>query len=203
MNLAFDSTAWHWAESSTVGIAPAAGAPVSVQTHLTPFSTNAVPGLGANIFCILSGLRALSQHSDCRLRVLRVSDVFSHMPCMELVRCILSVLPRLHTLSVSFDLKNQLEGNRPDGNPSCSNAEIPGRKLILSNEWDVARKWELNSALSQWHVIKWLQPPLSDWDGDALSFPVYDVLLWSLSLWQSILLLHANLIQHSFVQGWA
>ncbi|XP_065595623.1 leucine-rich repeat-containing protein 41 isoform X2 [Cyrtonyx montezumae] len=82
-------------------------------------------GLGANIFCILSGLRALSQHSDCCLRVLRVSDIFSYMPCMELVRCILSVFPRLHTLSVSFDLKNQPEGNRPEGNPSCSDAEIP------------------------------------------------------------------------------
>ncbi|NXA21556.1 LRC41 protein, partial [Ibidorhyncha struthersii] len=82
-------------------------------------------GLGANIFCILSGLRALSRHSDCHLRVVRVSDVFSHMPCMELVHCILSAFPQLHTLSVSFDLKNQLEGNRPEGNPSCSEAEIP------------------------------------------------------------------------------
>ncbi|XP_035393554.1 leucine-rich repeat-containing protein 41 isoform X1 [Cygnus atratus] len=82
-------------------------------------------GLGANIFCILSGLRALSRHPDCHLHVVRVSDVFSHMPCMELVRCILSAFPQLHTLSVSFDLKNQLEGNRPEGNPSCSDAEIP------------------------------------------------------------------------------
>ncbi|KFV11804.1 Leucine-rich repeat-containing protein 41, partial [Tauraco erythrolophus] len=83
-------------------------------------------GLGANIFCILSGLRALSRHSDCNLRVVRVSDIFSHMPCMELVRCILSAFPQLRTLSVSFDLKNQLEGNRPEGSPSCSEAEIPG-----------------------------------------------------------------------------
>ncbi|NXR10858.1 LRC41 protein, partial [Semnornis frantzii] len=82
-------------------------------------------GLGDNIFCILSGLRALSRHSDCHLRVVRISDVFSHMPCMELVRCILSAFPQLHTLSVSFDLKNQLEGNRPEGNPSCSEVEIP------------------------------------------------------------------------------
>ncbi|KFR05318.1 Leucine-rich repeat-containing protein 41, partial [Opisthocomus hoazin] len=82
-------------------------------------------GLGANIFCVLSGLRALSCHSDCHLRVVRVSDVFSHMPCIELVRCILSAFPQLHTLSVSFDLKNQLEGNRSEGNPSCSEAEIP------------------------------------------------------------------------------
>ncbi|NWH20435.1 LRC41 protein, partial [Grus americana] len=82
-------------------------------------------GLGANIICILSGLRALSRHSDCHLRVVRVSDIFSHMPCMELVRCILSAFPQLHTLSVSFDLKCQLEGNRPEGNPSCSKAEIP------------------------------------------------------------------------------
>ncbi|NXG21129.1 LRC41 protein, partial [Grallaria varia] len=82
-------------------------------------------GLDANICCILSGLRALSRHPDCHLRVLRVSDVFSHMPCMELVRCILSAFPQLHTLSVSFDLKNQLEGNRPEGNPNCSEVEIP------------------------------------------------------------------------------
>lgn len=108
------------------------------QAQLTPFCTNAVPGLGANIICILSGLRALSRHSDCHLRVVRVSDIFSHMPCMELVRCILSAFPQLHTLSVSFDLKCQLEGNRPEGNPSCSKAEIPGRKQILSNDQDVA-----------------------------------------------------------------
>ncbi|XP_064003697.1 leucine-rich repeat-containing protein 41 isoform X2 [Pogoniulus pusillus] len=82
-------------------------------------------GLGDNIYCILSGLRALSHRSDCHLRVVRISDVFSHMPCMELVRCILSAFPQLHTLSVSFDLKNQLEGNRPEGNPSCSKVEIP------------------------------------------------------------------------------
>ncbi|NXA06502.1 LRC41 protein, partial [Sapayoa aenigma] len=82
-------------------------------------------GLDANISCILSGLRALSRHPDCRLRVLRVSDVFSHKPCLELVCCILSAIPQLHTLSVSFDLKNQLEGNRPERNPSCSEAEVP------------------------------------------------------------------------------
>ncbi|NXI54083.1 LRC41 protein, partial [Chloroceryle aenea] len=82
-------------------------------------------GLGSNIFCILSGLRALSRHSDCHLRVVRVSDVFSHMPCMELVRCVLSAFPQLRTLSVSFDLKNQLEGNGPEGNPSCNEVEIP------------------------------------------------------------------------------
>ncbi|KAJ7398128.1 hypothetical protein BTVI_128034 [Pitangus sulphuratus] len=87
--------------------------------------TVAREGLDANICCILSGLRALSRRPDCRLRVLRVSDVFSHMPCMELVRCVLSAFPQLYTLSVSFDLKNQLEGNRPEGNPSCSEAEIP------------------------------------------------------------------------------
>ncbi|NXY15133.1 LRC41 protein, partial [Atrichornis clamosus] len=82
-------------------------------------------GLDANVFCILSGLRALSRHPECRLRVLRVSDVFSHMPCMELVHCVLRAFPQLHTLSVSFDLKNQLEGSRPEGNPSCSEAGIP------------------------------------------------------------------------------
>ncbi|XP_058698523.1 leucine-rich repeat-containing protein 41 isoform X1 [Poecile atricapillus] len=82
-------------------------------------------GLNANISCILSGLRALSRYPECRFRTLRVSDMFSHMPCMELVRCILSALPQLHTLSVSFDLKNQLEGSRPEANPSCSEEEIP------------------------------------------------------------------------------
>ncbi|XP_037762171.1 leucine-rich repeat-containing protein 41 isoform X4 [Chelonia mydas] len=81
-------------------------------------------GLGANIFCILSGLRALSHRRDCSLHVVRVSDVFSYIPSVELVRSILTAFPRLHTLSVSFDLKNQLEGNRPEGH-SSSEAEIP------------------------------------------------------------------------------
>uniref|UniRef100_A0A674J6D8 Leucine-rich repeat-containing protein 41 n=1 Tax=Terrapene triunguis TaxID=2587831 RepID=A0A674J6D8_9SAUR len=81
-------------------------------------------GLGANIFCILSGLRALSHRRDCSLHVVRVSDVFSHIPSVELVRSILTAFPRLHTLSVSFDLKNLLEGNRPEGH-SSSEAEIP------------------------------------------------------------------------------
>ncbi|KAH1166391.1 leucine-rich repeat-containing protein 41 isoform X1 [Mauremys mutica] len=81
-------------------------------------------GLGANIFCILSGLRALSHRRDCSLHVVRVSDVFSHIPSVELVRSILTAFPRLHTLSVSFDLKNQLEGNRPEGHSSLE-AEIP------------------------------------------------------------------------------
>ncbi|KFP80761.1 Leucine-rich repeat-containing protein 41, partial [Acanthisitta chloris] len=93
-------------------------------------------GLDANIFCILSGLQALSRHPDCRLRVLRVSDVCSHMPCMELVRCILSAFPQLHTLSVSFDLKNHLEGNRPERNPCCSEVEIPGDSKTLPKPLD-------------------------------------------------------------------
>ncbi|NWH70917.1 LRC41 protein, partial [Piaya cayana] len=82
-------------------------------------------GLGVNIFYILSGLRTLACHPDCKLRVMRVSDVYSHVPCMELVHCILSALPQLQTLSLSFDLKKQLEGNGPEENPSCSEAEIP------------------------------------------------------------------------------
>uniref|UniRef100_A0A7M4FIU6 Leucine-rich repeat-containing protein 41 n=1 Tax=Crocodylus porosus TaxID=8502 RepID=A0A7M4FIU6_CROPO len=81
-------------------------------------------GLGANIFCILSGLRALSHHNDRRLRVVRVSDVFSHVPSVELVHCILSAFPWLRTLSVSFDLKHHLEGSRPEGSLS-SLEEIP------------------------------------------------------------------------------
>ncbi|NWV00217.1 LRC41 protein, partial [Upupa epops] len=81
-------------------------------------------GLGASIFCILSGLRALSRQSGCHLRVVRVSDIFSYMPCVDLVRCILSAFPQLCTVSVSFDLKNQLEGNSPEGNPRCSEVEI-------------------------------------------------------------------------------
>ncbi|NWX81675.1 LRC41 protein, partial [Nothoprocta pentlandii] len=86
-------------------------------------------GLGENVLCVVSGLRALCRRPRCRLRLLRLSDVFSHMPCMELVRCILSALPRLQTLSVSFDLKNHTEGNRPGGNPSCSETEIPESSL--------------------------------------------------------------------------
>ncbi|KAM8805804.1 leucine-rich repeat-containing protein 41 [Eudromia elegans] len=86
-------------------------------------------GLGENILCVLSGLRALSRQPGCRLRVVRVSDVFSHMPCMELARCVLSALPRLRTLSVSFDLKSQTEGNQSGGYPSCTQTEIPESSL--------------------------------------------------------------------------
>ncbi|XP_040421201.1 leucine-rich repeat-containing protein 41 isoform X2 [Cygnus olor] len=113
-------------------------------------------GLGANIFCILSGLRALSQHPDCHLHVVRVSDVFSHMPCMELVRCILSAFPQLHTLSVSFDLKNQLEGNRPEGNPSCSDAEIPECNPSLKK----LSFHDVNLADHQKEVLLLLQDPI-------------------------------------------
>ncbi|XP_054141714.1 leucine-rich repeat-containing protein 41 [Melozone crissalis] len=81
--------------------------------------------LNTNISYILSGLRALSQHPECRFRVLRVSDTFSHMPCTELVRCALSALPQLRTLSISFDRKYPLEATRPEASPSCSEAEIP------------------------------------------------------------------------------
>ncbi|XP_042659340.1 leucine-rich repeat-containing protein 41 isoform X2 [Tyto alba] len=113
-------------------------------------------GLGANIFCILSGLRALSCHSDCHLRVVRVSDVFSHMPCMELVHCILSAFPQLHTLSVSFDLKNQLEGNRPEGNPSCSEVEIPECNPNLKK----VSFHDVNLAEHQKEVLLLLQDPI-------------------------------------------
>ncbi|XP_035393555.1 leucine-rich repeat-containing protein 41 isoform X2 [Cygnus atratus] len=113
-------------------------------------------GLGANIFCILSGLRALSRHPDCHLHVVRVSDVFSHMPCMELVRCILSAFPQLHTLSVSFDLKNQLEGNRPEGNPSCSDAEIPECNPSLKK----LSFHDVNLADHQKEVLLLLQDPI-------------------------------------------
>uniref|UniRef100_A0A8B9CGI5 Leucine-rich repeat-containing protein 41 n=1 Tax=Anser brachyrhynchus TaxID=132585 RepID=A0A8B9CGI5_9AVES len=113
-------------------------------------------GLGANIFCILSGLRALSRHPDCHLRVVRVSDVFSHMPCMELVHCILSAFPQLHTLSVSFDLKNQLEGNRPEGNPSCSDAEIPECNPSLKK----LSFHDVNLADHQKEVLLLLQDPI-------------------------------------------
>ncbi|XP_051481656.1 leucine-rich repeat-containing protein 41 isoform X2 [Apus apus] len=113
-------------------------------------------GLGANIFCILSGLRALSRHSDCQLHVLRLSDVFSHMPCMELVHCVLSAFPQLHTLSVSFDLKNQLEGNRPEGNPSCSEAEIPECNPNLKK----LSFHDVNLAEHQKEVLLLLQDPV-------------------------------------------
>uniref|UniRef100_A0A8C8RCV7 Leucine-rich repeat-containing protein 41 n=1 Tax=Pelusios castaneus TaxID=367368 RepID=A0A8C8RCV7_9SAUR len=86
-------------------------------------------GLGANIFCILSGLRALSHRRDSSLHLVRMSDVFSHLPSVELVQAILSAFPRLHTLAVSFDLKNQLEGNRPEGHSNSLEAEIPASCL--------------------------------------------------------------------------
>ncbi|NXY89343.1 LRC41 protein, partial [Alcedo cyanopectus] len=77
-------------------------------------------GVGSNISCILSGLRALSRRPACQLRTLRLSDVSSAVPCLELVGCLLSAHPQLRLLSLSFDLRNQLEGQ-----PVCSGGEIP------------------------------------------------------------------------------
>ncbi|XP_063153941.1 leucine-rich repeat-containing protein 41 isoform X1 [Candoia aspera] len=69
-------------------------------------------GLGPGIFSILSGLRILSQRSDYCLRVVRISDMFAHVPCMNLVHSFLSAVPLLRVLLVSFDLKTAAEWNR-------------------------------------------------------------------------------------------
>ncbi|XP_020639026.3 leucine-rich repeat-containing protein 41 isoform X1 [Pogona vitticeps] len=71
-------------------------------------------GLGLGIFNILAGLRALSRHSDYSLRVVRISDMFSHVPCMNLVHSFLRAVPLLQTLLVSFDLKTAPEWNRSE-----------------------------------------------------------------------------------------
>ncbi|XP_053103238.1 leucine-rich repeat-containing protein 41 isoform X2 [Hemicordylus capensis] len=71
-------------------------------------------GLGPNIFSILSGLRALSRHSDYCLRVMCISDMFSYVPCMNLVHSILSAVPLLQKLLISFDLRTPMEWNRQE-----------------------------------------------------------------------------------------
>lgn len=94
------------------------------------------PGLGPGIFSILSGLRALSRHSDYRLRVVRISDMFSHVPCMNLVHAFLSAVPLLQTLLVSFDLKTATERGRPEESWDLSpfEEEIPGNALTSSGQ---------------------------------------------------------------------
>ncbi|CAI5777249.1 Leucine-rich repeat-containing protein 41 [Podarcis lilfordi] len=88
-------------------------------------------GLGPGIFSILSGLRVLSRHSDYRLRVVRISDMFSHVPCMNLVHAFLSAVPLLQTLLVSFDLKTATERGRPEESWDSSpfEEEIPESHL--------------------------------------------------------------------------
>ncbi|XP_038616073.1 leucine-rich repeat-containing protein 41 [Tachyglossus aculeatus] len=68
-------------------------------------------GLGSNIFHLLDGLRALSRQADCRLHTFHLSDLFSPLPVLELVGCILRVLPRLRTLSVRVDHPSQWDGH--------------------------------------------------------------------------------------------
>ncbi|KAH0618653.1 hypothetical protein JD844_018050 [Phrynosoma platyrhinos] len=75
-------------------------------------------GLGPGISSILSGLRTLSQHSNYCLRVVCISDMFSHVPCMNLVHSFLSAVPLLQTLLISFDLKTATEWDRPEENLS-------------------------------------------------------------------------------------
>lgn len=94
-----------------------------------------VPGLGPNIVSILNGLRALSQHSNYSLRVLCISDMFTYVPCMNLVHSLLSAVPLLQMLLVNFDLRNPMEGNSPEemlGFSSLEN-EIPGKTLPSFN----------------------------------------------------------------------
>lgn len=88
-------------------------------------------GLGPNIVSILNGLRALSQHSNYSLRVLCISDMFTYVPCMNLVHSLLSAVPLLQMLLVNFDLRNPMEGNSPEemlGFSSLEN-EIPASHL--------------------------------------------------------------------------
>uniref|UniRef100_A0A8C5RCD6 Leucine-rich repeat-containing protein 41 n=1 Tax=Laticauda laticaudata TaxID=8630 RepID=A0A8C5RCD6_LATLA len=84
-------------------------------------------GLGSGIFSILSGLRILSQHNDYCLRVVRISDMFAHIPCMNLVHSLLSAVPLLQMLLVSFDLKTAAEWNRLEEDMGSSSLveEIP------------------------------------------------------------------------------
>ncbi|XP_003220322.1 leucine-rich repeat-containing protein 41 [Anolis carolinensis] len=73
-------------------------------------------GLGPGILSILSGLRTLSQHSGYSLRVVCISDMFSYVPCMNLVHSFLSAVPLLQTLLVGFDLKTTAEWSKLEEN---------------------------------------------------------------------------------------
>ncbi|XP_060087744.1 leucine-rich repeat-containing protein 41 isoform X3 [Heteronotia binoei] len=87
--------------------------------------------LGPNIFSILSGLRVLSRHSDYHLHVVHISDMLSHVPCVNLVHSILSAVPLLQVLMVSFDLKTLMECSRPEESLGSSSLEekIPETNL--------------------------------------------------------------------------
>ncbi|XP_054837768.1 leucine-rich repeat-containing protein 41 isoform X2 [Eublepharis macularius] len=80
-------------------------------------------GLGPNIFSILSGLRALSRHNDYHLRVVHISDMLSHVPCMNLVHSVLSAVPLLQVLTVSFDLKTLMEWSRTEESSGSSSLD--------------------------------------------------------------------------------
>uniref|UniRef100_A0A6I8NEM4 Leucine-rich repeat-containing protein 41 n=1 Tax=Ornithorhynchus anatinus TaxID=9258 RepID=A0A6I8NEM4_ORNAN len=82
-------------------------------------------GLGSNIFHLLDGLRALSRRADCRLHTFHLSDLFSPLPVLELVSCILRVLPRLRALSVRVDHPSQWDGPREEEEEDPG---VPARK---------------------------------------------------------------------------
>lgn len=92
-----------------------------------------VPELGPCIFNILSGLRALSHHSDYCLRVVNISDVFSHSPCISLVHSILSAVPLLQMLLVSFDRKTPMECSMSEGSLGLLEEDFPGKRQPSSN----------------------------------------------------------------------
>ncbi|XP_060629418.2 leucine-rich repeat-containing protein 41 [Anolis sagrei] len=73
-------------------------------------------GLGSGILSILSGLRTLSQNSGYSLRVVCISDMFSCVPCMNLVHSFLGAVPLLQTILIGFDLKTTAEWSKLEEN---------------------------------------------------------------------------------------
>ncbi|KAL8178749.1 UNVERIFIED_CONTAM: hypothetical protein K2H54_056078 [Gekko kuhli] len=116
-------------------------------------------GLGPNIFSILSGLRALSRHSDYHLHVVHISDTLSHVPCMNLVHSILSAVPLLRVLMVSFDLKTLMEWSRPEESLGSSSLEeeIPGEVLCYWGKLLLLETIEVERLL---HALKEYSPVL-------------------------------------------
>uniref|UniRef100_A0A8D0GUW7 Leucine-rich repeat-containing protein 41 n=1 Tax=Sphenodon punctatus TaxID=8508 RepID=A0A8D0GUW7_SPHPU len=80
--------------------------------------------LGPCLSHLLSGLQSLSRCRDYRLRSLDMNDVFSTVPCAEVIRLFLSAVPQLSALSVGFEL----EEIRSEGNAS-SFEDIPETHL--------------------------------------------------------------------------
>ncbi|XP_063283827.1 leucine-rich repeat-containing protein 41 isoform X2 [Pelobates fuscus] len=68
--------------------------------------TLAYNDIGANIAMVIGSLANLSNHPECSLQAISLSDFTAFIPTIHLSQMILSSFPRLQIMSLSYDMEN-------------------------------------------------------------------------------------------------